>query len=425
MNNAPPNNIDIEKHILGSILIDKQNDIHKLVEEDFYNNTCRLIFNTISNLYICKKNIDVITVSDLLKNSIDNSLKMIISLTDLITTTADFNSMLEKLKTYTLKRQIIKKSLKLNELVHSNEQDAIELKNEAMAIMDLKIYNESNEDEGIIDVINNISADIKKRIEQKEDDKLFTGFADLDKVLAGFHAEELTILAARPGVGKTAFALQLMINLAEKNNYCYFVSREMSKMQLGKRLLANVSGVEGNKLRLCKNLNDDDFKKLKKGKEILGWMKLRLDDRTATVQEIRSKCRELYNKGELDILIVDYLQLLKANGKFGSRREEIEYISRSLKELSMEFCIPVIALSQLSRSNVSTDREPELHDLRESGSLEQDADNVIFLHQEKFEDGSDKNEIKILIKKQRNGGTGFVRFAYKKEVLRFYSTSNM
>ena len=414
-----PNSIEFERYIIGSLMIDKQNEVYKLTEDDFYNNTAKLIFNTIQKRFIDKTEINYMTVADSLDGELDDALIRVGELAGAIDTTARFNSAVHILKKYSLKRQIILKTNLLYELAESEIEDVMTLKNEAMAIMDLKTYEEEKTDT-MLDVANNVMADIEKRRKAKDDNKLFTGFCDLDSIMAGLHGEELTIIAARPAVGKTAFSLQLMRQLAEKENHCYFVSREMSKMQLGKRLLSNISGVDGNKLRLCKGLTDEDLFKIKQGKDVLSWLQLTLDDRTSTIQEIRSKCRELYNDEKLNILIIDYLQLLKSSGKHSSRREEIESISRSLKEISMEFKIPVVALSQLSRASTD-DNEPALHHLRESGSLEQDADNVIMLHQSKNEDGSKKDQLKLIIAKQRNGATGFINLNYSKNTLKFTS----
>ena len=412
-----PNNIEVEQYVIGSIMIDKQNEVYKITEDDFSSSTLKIIFRAIHKLFVNKKEIDFMTVTDLVEKEIDDASNRLIRLVTMINTTAKFNSAFNILKKYSLKRQIIEKAHLLYELVESETDGILELKNEAMAIMDLNAYEEDKTD-SMFDITKNVEADIKKRREAKDDNKLFTGFYDLDGIMAGLHPEELTIIAARPAVGKTAFALQLMLNLASNDNYCYFVSREMSTLQLGKRLLSNVSGINGNKLRLCKGLTKEELGEIKSKSEYLSWLKLVLDDKTATIQAIRSKCRDLHNSNKLDVLIIDYLQLLKSSGRYSSRREEIESISRSLKEISMEFNIPVIALSQLSRASTDNN-EPQLHHLRESGSLEQDADNVIFLH--KPEDATEV--IKLIIAKQRNGSTGFIHLINQKDTLKFTNAS--
>jgi len=410
---ALPNNIEVEQYVIGSLMINKQNEVYKLTEDDFSIESLRIIFRAIHKLFIDKKEIDFMTVTDLVADDIQDASNRLIKLTTMIDTTARFDSAFKILKKYSLKRQIIEKAQLLYDLVENETEGVLELKNEAMAIMDLNAYEEDKTD-SMFDVTRKVEADIKKRIQAKDENKLFTGFYDLDGIMAGFHPEELTIIAARPAVGKTAFALQLMLNLAGKDNHCYFVSREMSTLQLGKRLLSNQSEVNGNKLRLCKGLTQDELDRIKEANKTLSYYPLVLDDKTGTVQAIRSKCRELHNSNKLDILIIDYLQLLKSSGKHSSRREEIESISRSLKEISMEFNIPVIALSQLSRASTDNN-EPQLHHLRESGSLEQDADNVIFLH--KPEDATET--LKLIIAKQRNGNTGFIHLVNEKDTLKF------
>jgi replicative DNA helicase len=260
---------------------------------------------------------------------------------------------------------------------------------------------------------------MEQEYRSKEDSKYLTGFHDMDKLTAGLHPEELTIIAARPGVGKTAFALNLISNMAAKGIKSVFISREMSQIQLTKRLIANITPIDGNKLRICKLLTDEDWAKIGDAAGEIGDWDLIINDELATVQEIRTYCRELKNKGKLDMLVVDYLQLCRSSGKHESRRQEIEEISRQFKEMSMEFEVPVIVLSQLSRDNAKNGRVPELHDLRESGSIEQDADNVIFLHVPKDTDQTqDIFDLQVIIGKQRNGPTGYIFLKYFKKTFK-------
>ena len=207
--------------------------------------------------------------------------------------------------------------------------------------------------------------DIEDRYNAKNEDKLFTGFYDLDKMTAGLHPEELTIIAARPGVGKTAYAIQMMLNMAKKGVKCLFVSREMSQMQLAKRILANIAMVDGQKLRFCKSLTDDDWAKIGFAVSDICKLPIELNDKLATIQEIRAYCRELKNKDSIDLLIVDYLQLCRSLKRTENRRQEIEDISRQLKEISLEFSIPVV--EPIIPESVAA-KEPDLHHLRESGA---------------------------------------------------------
>ena len=186
----------------------------------------------------------------------------------------------------------------------------------------------------------------------------------------------------------------------------------MSQMQLVKRILANIAMVDGQKLRFCKSLTEEKKKKIGFAVSDICKLPIELNDKLATIQEIRAYCRELKNKDSIDLLIVDYLQLCRSLKKTENRRQEIEDISRQLKEISLEFSMPVVALSQLSRESVSA-KEPELNHLRESGSLEQDADNVIFLHVPADTDETqDSFDIKVIVGKQRNGPTGYIFLRY-------------
>ena len=415
-----PHSLDMERYVLGSIMINKQKEVCKITEEDFYNNLHKRIYTIMNDLFTNNKNIDEITVADALSNHTVDAYEVTTRISDAARIGGRFDNALETLKTYTLRRSIIEKAYSLNSLAYEEIDGIMELKNTAMAIMDLKVA-DTQKKKSIIENVDDVMEDIDKQRNAKNDEakKYFTNFYDLDKMMAGFHKEELTILAARPAVGKTAFGLHLMLELAHSDNYCYFISREMGAKALTTRLLSNLSEVNGNKFRLAKSLTQDDLKKLNQAKDVLKWLKINLDDRTSTIQAIRSKCMELKNDGKLDILIVDYLQLLNSSGKHSSRREEIEVISRGLKEIAMELSIPVLSLSQLSRSSASENREPALHDLRESGSIEQDADDVILLHQELNEDKTPKDQLKLIVAKQRNGPIGFIHLNRDKSTFKF------
>lgn len=220
----------------------------------------------------------------------------------------------------------------------------------------------------------------------------------------------------------TAFAVQLMINLAVKKNKVLFVSREMSTVQLGKRILSNIGKINGHKLRFCKSLSDKDFVDIGKAMEVINHMPIEINDKLSTIQEIRLYCRDLKDQGKLDVLIVDYLGLLKTLKKTNGQREAIEDISRQLKEISLDLEIPVICLAQLNRENEREKREPKLIDLRESGSIEQDADNVLFLHVPSDTDQTqDCFDVKVIVAKQRNGPCGYVWLKYYRNTFRFYN----
>lgn len=422
----PPNNPELEQYILGCLILDRQDSIYKLREDDFYNNTNVLIFKVIKFLSDKGKQIDLISVSDILGKKLDDALTIVSGVLDKVATTANFDSHLDDLKVYSMKRAILKKSYELQELAFTSEHGtAIDLKNDALQkLSDIETLQTKKKLGDIQSIVLDALNDIEERYNAKDEEKMFTGFYDLDRLIAGLHKEEITILAARPGVGKTAFALQLMIQLAKKGNHSLLISREMSTMQLAKRLLSNIGKIDGNKLRLCKTLTDDDWQKIGIAQGILTDLPIEINDTISTVQEIRAYCRELKGKGKLDLLIIDYLGLLKSIKKAESKRIEIEDISRQLKEMSMEFNIPVVVLCQMSREAVK-EGEPQLHHLRESGAIEQDADNVLFLHVPKDTDESkDTFDIKVIVAKQRNGSTGHIYLSYVRKMFTFYNKSS-
>lgn len=412
-----PNNADLEKSVLGCLLSGKIDRIIELSEADFHNEANRLVFNAMSQLYERKQEVDEISVSNLAR--LDNALEYVNNLQHYVGSSENISYYMENLQLYTMRREVLKRIEKARAMALDGYYDnSICLKNDIQQALDIKVKCGDNGNHKIAAIMDRVTDDIEKRYNAKHENKLFSGFFDLDKITAGLHSQELTLIAARPGVGKTAMAIQIMLNLARKGNYCLFVSREMSDVQIGKRILANVSEIDGQKLRFCKSLNSEEFQKIMHTSIAVSELPIEINANLATVQEIRAYCRELKVKNQLDILIVDYLQLCKSIKKTESRRQEIEDISRQLKEMSMEFDMPVIALSQLSRESVSSG-EPELHHLRESGSLEQDSDNVIFLHVPKDTDEhAAQFDIKVIVGKQRNGPTGYIMLRYHRRTFK-------
>jgi replicative DNA helicase len=414
-----PQNTDIEKSVLGCLMLGKLDYIAKLDETDFLNDTNKTVFKGIQYMYNKKQEIDVISVSDTLKKRINNSLEYIVNLTDYVATPENMERYLSSLKMYSMRRNIIMAADRAKDAALTGDyENTIELKNNIQQLFDLKAYESKKSDCSISGIMSAVISDIETKMNATSENKLFTGFYELDRLLAGLHTEELTLIAARPGVGKTAFAIQIMLNLAKKGNHCLFVSREMSNMQIVKRIVSNMAEVDGHKLRLCKSLTDEEFNTITRTSNKIAELPIEINDKLSTIQEIRGYCRELKQNDKIDVLILDYLQLCKSLKKTESRRQEVEDISRQLKEMSLEFGIPVIALSQLSRDSV-TAGEPELHHLRESGSLEQDADNVIFLHVPKdTNEQADMFEIKIIVAKQRNGAPGYIMLRYYRRTFR-------
>lgn len=413
-----PYSTEIEKSVLGCILFDKKDMIARLDEKDFYNGLCQAVFKAMKSLYERNETVDIVTVSDALSDKLGNAYEYVSGIVLVPSNPQNFEYYLSQLKNYTTRREIIKAAYEAIKAAHESSLDAHDLKASVQQLMDVKTYETGGGNHTISSLMTRTMEDIENKFNAKDEEKLFTGFYDLDKITAGLHPEELTIIAARPGVGKTAFSLQILINLAHKRNSCLFVSREMSDIQLAKRLLSNIAVIDGHKLRFCKALTDSDWAKMGPAVEYISALPVEIND-FSTVQEIRAYCRELKNKGNLDVLIVDYIGLVHTMKKCETRKLELGDISRQFKEISMEFRIPVVVLCQLNRE-VTKQNEPDLHNLSESGNIEQDADNVIFLHVPKDADETQDNfDIKIMLSKQRNGPTGHIWLKYYKKTFKF------
>ena len=415
----PPNSQEIEKCVLGCLLIDKQDHVLKLTEDDFYNPKHREIYKKIYSLFEQKELIDIVTVA------VTNSgLDYMIELTNTVPTSEGIEQYISSLKTYTMKRKLLNATYEVQNSLSSDYVNAMDLKNDILAKFDVDVYEQKKDKYDISNIMLESMSNIETRFNSKNESKLFTGFTEMDKLTAGLHKQELTILAARPGIGKTAFALQLMRQVAKRGNGCVLFSREMSKGQLGERLISSLSRIDSNKIRFSKTLTNDDWGKIASSVSELSEMSIEINDKATTVQEIRSYMRELKSKNKLDIAIVDYLQLCKTMKKTQTREREVAEMSWELKMMTSEFDIPIIVLSQLSRTGTQEKREPILSDLRDSGAIEQDASNVIFLHIPSDTDETlDLFDIKVIIAKQRNGPTGNLWLQYCKKNYCFYTRS--
>ena len=255
---------------------------------------------------------------------------------------------------------------------------------------------------------------IENSWKNKNDKTLYTGIIDLDEKTCGLHNQEFTIIGARPGIGKTTLALQIAQKIAETKDVM-FVSLEMSETQLIQKLLANKSYVNTYRMRKG-NLDEKDFDKIFKASNEILKLKLNISTKVRTVNQLEVRTKKLKNKGKLDLIIIDYIQLLKSGEKFNNREQEVADISRRLKLLSLELNIPIIALCQLNRN--ANSGEPTLADLRESGSLEQDADNILFLYYDNDQD-ADSGTVTIKLAKQRAGDIGKIKIRFLKAVSTF------
>ena len=423
---------EVEQNILGCMLVDA--DCVKLVKdidvEDFYITLHRNIFESIKQLFENENPVDIISVKELLKikKNITNPaiLKYLVKITETVVTSASINYYITKLKNYSIRRNVVNRSQKIiNQMYQINSDvEAEEIKKEAIQMLtDIKIGNYGSQNVDMVDVMAQTMEDIENKYNKRDDYKYHTGFFDLDKVTDGLHEQELTLIAARPGCGKTALALNIAENIANKGIYTYFVSLEMSEKQLGQRLIASKTEIDSHRIR-SGWLQDEDFEKISKATMELTNLKMIIDSKSTTIQEIELKATMLKEKKNIGLIVIDYLQLLKSKNKNSIREQEVAEISRKLKLLSKDLNIPIIALCQLNRESLKRTR-PTNADLRESGSLEQDADNIIFIYADDSamidSEGRPKKviETELIISKQRNGPTGTVKVLFDKKTMTY------
>lgn len=433
----PPQNTEAEASLLGALLIDSD-AITKIADiiriDDFYDERHTRIYEAALNLYQKHSPIDVLTLSDQLKNTgfldVVGGPSYLTELTNFVPTASHVERYAEIVSQKATRRRLIKASQSIATLGYDEGQSLQDLIESAETKLFEVSQQHIKQDISSIEQILNISFD---RLDELHKDKgklrgVPTGYKDLDNVLAGLQASDLIVLAARPSMGKTALALNLAHNVAVQSKLPVLMfSLEMSKEQLVDRLLAAEAGVNAWNLRTG-NLTDADFEKIGQAMGALSEAQIFIDDSPSiTVSELRTKARREAHKRPLGLIIVDYLQLMSGGSRFGgdaNRVQEISEISRGLKAVARELNVPVLALSQLSRSVESRNPQiPQLADLRESGSIEQDADVVAFIYREDYynPETENKNITRILIKKHRNGPTDDVDLYFDREKQRFHS----
>ena len=417
---VPPHDIEAEQAVIGSMLTDKDAvilAIEKLKPDAFYREDNKLIYSAILNLYNRAEPIDVITLKAELQTNGDlekvGGLEYLVELPEKVPTTANVEKYIKIVDEKYVLRNLIKTANEIIELGYEQTDEVEDIMDSA----EKKIFNimqgrNQRDYAPIKDVLIDSFAMLEKLYNKKGAvTGIPTGFIDLDRRTTGLHGSELIILAARPAMGKTAFALNIATNVALKANVPVAVfSLEMSKEQLVNRILSSESMVDSNKIRTGK-LDDSDWAKIAETLGPLSEANMYIDDTAGiSVMEIRAKCRKLKLEKGLGLVVIDYLQLVQGSGKRNSSREqEISEISRSLKILAKELDVPVIALSQLSRSaEKRDDKRPMLSDLRESGAIEQDADIVMFLYRDGYYDeaSEDGNIAEVILAKHRGGSTG-------------------
>ena len=419
---VPPHDVEAEQAVIGSMLTDKDavvSSIEVLKEDDFYREDNRLIYSAMLNLYNRAEPIDLITVKSELetmgKFEQVGGFEYLTELPEKVPTTANAVKYIKIVEEKSQLRNLIKTANEIIELGYDPTEDVDNI----MEGAEKKIFNlaQDKNQKGYAP-IKDILVDSITQLEELYNRKQHitgvpTGFADLDYRTAGLHGSELILVAARPAMGKSAFALNIATNAALRGNAPVAIfSLEMSKEQMVNRILCSEAMVDSNKVRTGK-LEDEDWGKIAEAIGPLSESGIYVDDTPGiSVMEIRAKCRKLKLEKNIGLVVIDYLQLVQGSGKRNaSREQEISEISRSLKILAKELNVPVIALSQLSRAvEQRPDHRPMLSDLRESGAIEQDADIVMFLYRDDYynEDSEKKNIEEVLIAKHRGGSTGTV-----------------
>lgn len=427
-----PSSVEAEKAVLGGILLkpDAFGDIIEIIKaEDFYKVAHKVIFEAMMGIYGRGESIDPVVLIDQLRktNKFDEigGESILYEIIDEVPTAANITAYAKIIKEKSTLRRLGDIGTKIVEMAYEGYEDAESLLDRAEGMI-FKIA-ESKESKDIISLKEVMSQEFE-RLETVFQNKgattgISSGFKHFDEMTSGFHPSDLVIIAARPSMGKTAFALNLALNAAMKDDKGVLIfSLEMSSSQLLQRLLAVEAGIGLQKIRNG-FLSDEDWGRLGIASGRLANSEINIADLpNVTVLEIRAIARRLKAAGKLDMIFIDYLQLIKGSGKNDNRQQEISDISRSLKGIARELDIPIIALSQLSRApEQRADRRPMLSDLRESGAIEQDADMVTFLYRDDYynEESEQKGITEIIIGKQRNGPVGTVNLRFFHEQTKF------
>lgn len=442
---VPPQNIEAEQSVLGAMLIDKEaiaRATEILSSEDFYREAHRVIFNAIMELYNKNEAVDMITLTDVLRR--DGKLEdvggiaYVTSLANAVPTAANVKYHAEIVAEKSVLRQLIRVSTEIAAMGYEAGDEVNVLVDKAESrILEISNRKKRSDFTPIGDVLMDSVQNIEKLLNNKGGlTGLPSGFTDLDRLTSGLHPSDFIILAARPSMGKTALALNIVQNVAlrahkkvggEPKSVAFF-SLEMSKEQLVNRMLCAEAQIDSQRLRIGE-LSDKDWEGLWNACDEMSKAKIYIDDTAGiTAMEMRSRARRLKAEQGLDLIVVDYLQLMQGSGKrnsSGDRQQEVSEISRSLKALARELDVPVLALSQLSRGVESRQiKRPMLSDLRESGSLEQDADIVAFLYREDYYNPETENKhTELIIAKHRNGPVDTVNLYFHKQFTKFVGFS--
>lgn len=444
---VPPQNIEAEQSVLGAMLIDKEaiaKATEILTSDDFYREAHRVIFNAILELYNKNEAVDMVTITDILRR--DNKLEdiggiaYITSLANAVPTAANIKYHADIVSEKSVLRQLVRVSTEIAAMGYeANDDVGVLLDNAESRILEIANRKKTSDFTPISDVLMDSVQNIEKLLNNKGGlTGIPTGFTDLDKLTSGLHPSDFIILAARPSMGKTALALNIVQNVAlrahkkiggEPRSVAFF-SLEMSKEQLVNRMLCAEANIDSQRLRIGE-MGPNDWDSLWVACDAMSNAKIYIDDTAGiTAMEMRSRARRLKVEHGLDLIVVDYLQLMQGSGRrnnLADRQQEVSEISRSLKALARELDVPVIALSQLSRGVEARQvKRPMLSDLRESGSLEQDADIVAFLYREDYYNPDTENKhTELIIAKHRNGPVDTVNLFFHKQFTKFVGFSKL
>ena len=432
-----PHSLEAEKALLSCLLLDTRIQVEigaNLKENDFYAESHKVIFHAMSDIIKRNQPVDLVTLTDTLEKfgtlNDAGGISYIAELTNVIPSSANYQRYLSIVRRDSMLRKLMTGAV---DIIGECQTSQDELS--ALSFAEKTIYDVSNTtDTREVVKIDKVLPDVIYKFEELNNDKsklrgIKTQFTGLDRIIKGVHNSDLMILAARPGVGKTSFAMNIIENIALQGYTCAVFSLEMSKEQLVQRMICSVASVSMDTL-----YNGDPTNKAKwwrsilRAKEALSNTKIFIDDTASiTPNQIISKCRRIKAKHGLDMVVIDYIQLMTPDKKADNRQQEITEISRSLKILAKEVDVPVLALSQLSRAVEARKGRPQLSDLRESGAIEQDADIVMFIHrpdknateQEINEGKVQRNVAEIIIEKHRSGSPGMFKLYFKGESTKF------
>ena len=432
-----PHSLEAEQALLGCLLLDTKIQLEiasELKEEDFYAESHKYIFSAMDMLIKNNQPVDLVTLTDALEKqgALDQAggIAYITGLTDVIPSSANYHKYLEIVTRDSMLRKLIYGA---SDII-SECQTSLD-KSSALAFAEKTVFDISNtEDTSSVVQISKVIPDVMIKFDELAKNKggargIKTEFNAMDNLLNGLHGSDLIIIAARPGVGKTSFSMNIVENVAMQGYSCAVFSLEMGKDQLVQRMMCSVAGVSMENA-LKGRMSKTEWLKIAQAREILGKSKIFIDDSAViTPQQVLSKCRRLKLKYGLDLVMIDYIQLMTSgsNKKDENRQQEITGISRNLKILAKELNVPVLALSQLSRAVETRKGRPQLADLRESGAIEQDADIVMFIHrpdksatEKEISEGKvQKNVAEILVEKHRNGPQGMFKLYFKGECTKF------